>query len=631
MEKKPTRRIGKYEIISKVAEGGMGSLYKARHPTLDRVVLLKKLALRGGSQFVERFKREARLMMDFKNDHIVQVHDHFKEGQHYFIVEEYVDGISLDALIRRERYLTNEAALLILYEVCKALRYAHDKQVIHRDIKPGNVLLSRQGEVKLADFGIATSLEDTDDGLTREGMVLGTPAYIPPEQIDDAKSVDRRADIYSVGVVLYEMLTGKTPYPGSFTAETIHLIQKGRYTPPRKLNPRASRLLRSIGRKCMRVKPRRRYQDLGEIVRILEKHVRRRDPESIRQAVKNVVDGKDIGALFKRRHRWLAWFLPAVVLAGLAAAGGWHLYRQGWWFEAFAPGRYGVLVVSAVVDGAYKQPEEVFFQPVLYKDEETQLTRIAGIDFGLHVDDSRTSTESFTVSSSRIYLEAGRYRLKISLEDELFWSSFTVAPRIAQRLLLSTADGLRITVRQDSRQRPMEVSARVTDTVTGEDLANATAMSVFLNNRWIPWRSTTPRDFASGASYRFRFEKEGYYAQTYSLIVKPYQTLLNFVVGLVPEPGTLLLHSSAPGAELLLNGSDYYLSGGRDGRFQKLAPLGTESSRQLDLNPGDYRLTVRRAPAIEKTVSFHLGPHASVSVNVVFDASRGALDVTLNE
>ena len=115
----------------------------------------------------------------------------------------------------------------------KALKYAHDKQVIHRDIKPSNILISRQGEVKLVDFGIATSQEETEDGLTRDGMVLGTPSYIPPEQIDDARNVDKRADIYSLGVVLYEMLTGKTPFPGSFTAETITQIQRGRYTPPR--------------------------------------------------------------------------------------------------------------------------------------------------------------------------------------------------------------------------------------------------------------------------------------------------------------------------------------------------------------------------------------------------------------
>ncbi len=431
MEKSPVRRIGKYEIISKVAEGGMGSLYKARHPTLDRIVLLKKLTLRGGSQFVERFKREARIMMDFKNDHIVQVHDHFKEGQHYYIVEEYVDGISLDALIRRERYLSNDAAVLILYEVCRALKYAHDKQVIHRDIKPGNILLSRQGEVKLVDFGIATSLEDTEDGLTREGMVLGTPSYIPPEQIDDAKNVDKRADIYSLGVVLYEMLTGRTPFPGSFTAETIHLIHKGKYIPPRKLNPGSTRLLRRIARKCMRVKRHRRYQDLKEIIVLLERRIRKRDPASLQGAVKSVVEGKAIGGLFKGKRTWLAWAMPILVVACLLAAGGWYAYRQGWWFETFEPGRYGLLVVSAVVDASYKEPEEIFFQPVLYREQDNELTRIVGVDFGLHPDASRASAETFTLSSKKVYLPPGRYRMKVSLEGEL--SLELVHPRAARR------------------------------------------------------------------------------------------------------------------------------------------------------------------------------------------------------
>jgi len=630
MEKGPVRRIGKYEIISKVAEGGMGALYKARHPTLDRTVLLKKLTLRGGSQFIERFKREARMMMDFKNDHIVQVHDHFKEGQHYYIVEEYVDGISLDALIRRERYLSNDAATLILYEVSKALKYAHDKQVIHRDIKPGNILLSRQGEVKLVDFGIATSLEDTEDGLTRDGMVLGTPSYIPPEQIDDAKSVDRRADIYSLGVVVYEMLTGRTPYPGSFTAETIHLIHKGKYTPPHKLNPGTTRLLRRIVRTCMRVKRRRRFQDLKEIIRLLEKRIRRRDPASLQHAVKNVLEGKEISSLFRRKRTWLAWFLPITALACLLAAGGWYVYQQGWWFETFEPGRYGLLVVSAVVDVSYKEPDEIFFQPVLYREEDNQLTRITGIDFGLHPDASRTSAESFTLASRKMYLPAGRYRMKVSLEGELFWSSFNLAPRVVQKQLISTVDGLQIAVRQGSGQRLLEVSSSVTDSATGEDLTSSAALSVFLYNRWMPWSSTRPQDFTSGGSYRFRFEKEGYYPQVYSLVVKPYQTALSLDVRLVPQPGTLAVLSRAPGAVLLLNGSEYYLRGGKDGKFDKLAPLDT-GNRQIQLSPGDYHLTVRRPPAQEKSVSFHLGPKGTVSLSIGFDAQQGALNVEINK
>jgi serine/threonine protein kinase len=120
MDKKPAKTIGKYELVAKIAQGGMGAVYKAKHPTLNRFVLLKKLTLRGGSQLVERFKREARIMMDIKHDHIVHVYDHFKEGSSYYIVEEFVDGISLDALLRRERYLSNEAAMLILYEVCSS-------------------------------------------------------------------------------------------------------------------------------------------------------------------------------------------------------------------------------------------------------------------------------------------------------------------------------------------------------------------------------------------------------------------------------------------------------------------------------------------------------------------------------
>ncbi len=294
------KKIGKYELIGKIAQGGMGALYTARHPTLERVVLLKKLAIHGGGQVVERFKREARLMMDLNSERIVQVYDHFKEGPNYYIVEEYVEGISLDALIRKERYLSNDAAMLVLYEVCRALKFAHDRQVIHRDIKPGNILISSHGEVKLADFGIATSAAEMDDGLTKDGTMLGTPAYVPPEQIEDARNVDRRADIYSVGVVLYEMLTGKTPYPGSFTAETIRLIHKGRHTPPRRLNPRASPFLARIAATCMKVNRRRRYQDLGVILRLLEKRIPRRDPATVRQAMKKVLKGESIQDFLRR-------------------------------------------------------------------------------------------------------------------------------------------------------------------------------------------------------------------------------------------------------------------------------------------------------------------------------------------
>jgi hypothetical protein len=167
----------------------------------------------------------------------------------------------------------------------------------------------------------------------------------------------------------------------------------------------------------------------------------------------------------------------------------------------------------------------------------------------------------------------------------------------------------------------------VSDAATGEDLTSSAVLSVFLYNRWMPWSATRPQDFTSGGSYRFRFEKEGYYPQVYSLVVKPYQTVLNLDVRLVPQPGTLTLLSRVAGAEMLLNGSEYYLRGGRDGKFEKLAPLDI-GNQQIQLSPGDYRLTVRRPPAQEKSLSFHLGPRGAVSLSISAD-SQGTLNVDM--
>ena len=198
--------IDKYEVISKLCEGGMSAVYKAVHPTLNRNVIIKQLKVRGSAAFVERFKREARIMMDFRNEHIVQVYDHFKAGSSYYLVMEFVDGTNLESIIKEKKFIPNEMAVIIFSEICKALKYAHDKDVIHRDIKPSNILISKEGVVKLVDFGIAMSKEDSEDGLTSAGMAIGTPAYMSPEQIADTKNVDKRTDIYSMGVMFTKWL-----------------------------------------------------------------------------------------------------------------------------------------------------------------------------------------------------------------------------------------------------------------------------------------------------------------------------------------------------------------------------------------------------------------------------------------
>ncbi|HVP20101.1 MAG TPA: serine/threonine-protein kinase [Spirochaetia bacterium] len=530
------KRIGKYELIGKIAQGGMGALYTARHPTLERVVLLKKLAIQGSGQVVERFKREARLMMDLNSDRIVQVYDHFKEGPSYYIVEEYVEGVSLDALIRKERYLSNDAAMLVLYEVCRALKFAHDRGVIHRDIKPGNILISNQGEVKLADFGIATSSGETEDGLTQDGTMLGTPAYIPPEQIENARSVDRRADIYSLGVVLYEMLTGKTPYPGSFTAETIRLIHRGKYVSPRRLNPRASPFLCKIAATCMRVKPRRRYRDLGVLLRLLERRIPRRDPALIRRAMRKVLKGESVRDVFRRSRGRVLRPLVAVVIVALLGAGAWALFREGYWYELFQGNRYGALVISAQVDSGYKDPQDVFFKPVLYRERGGQLTKLSSLDLSVREQSAGRTPDSYQLSTKRLYLEAGRYRLKTSLESQLSWTSFTLSPRTMQRKSPDTAGGLRISLNQsDSPTLPLTVRYSVLDADTLENLTASAQVRVLMGDRWLPLFLARAEGLFPGRAYTFRIEREGYVSQEFNLVIKPYQTTLNLEARLVQE------------------------------------------------------------------------------------------------
>ncbi len=205
------------EVLELYGQGGMGAVFKARQPKLDRFVALKILtpALATQPGFAERFTREARALAKLSHPHIVGVHDFGESGGFFYLLMEFVDGVNLRQAMRAG--VTPEQALLLVPKVCEALQFAHDHGVLHRDIKPENILLDTHGVPKLADFGIAKFGDDKSTGLTMSGMQLGTAAYMAPEQIEQPATVDHRADIYSLGVVLYEMLTGELPL-GRFSA-----------------------------------------------------------------------------------------------------------------------------------------------------------------------------------------------------------------------------------------------------------------------------------------------------------------------------------------------------------------------------------------------------------------------------
>ncbi len=192
-----------FEILECLGRGGMGAVYKARQKALDRIVALKVLAgeWQGDPHFAERFEQEAKILAQLSHANIVTIHDFGEAGGLYYIVMEYVDGVNLRDLLRDGK-MKPEQALAIVPPVCEALEYAHEKGIVHRDVKPENLLFDQEGRVKIADFGIASLM-----GVSGEDA--GTPLYMAPEQ--ERERVDRRTDVYALGVVFYEMLTGERP------------------------------------------------------------------------------------------------------------------------------------------------------------------------------------------------------------------------------------------------------------------------------------------------------------------------------------------------------------------------------------------------------------------------------------
>ena len=209
------------EILELIGAGGMGAVYKARQPKLDRLVALKILShdLAADPAFTERFNREARVLARLNHPNIVTVFDFGTQGPFCFLLMEFMDGVNLRQAMRTGGFSPTET-LVLVQDVCAALKFAHEKGILHRDIKPENILIDASGRVKIADFGIAKIVGENDREnvtLTQQGSVLGSPRYMAPEQFESPGDVDQRADIYSLGVVLYEMLTGELPI-GRFAA-----------------------------------------------------------------------------------------------------------------------------------------------------------------------------------------------------------------------------------------------------------------------------------------------------------------------------------------------------------------------------------------------------------------------------
>jgi eukaryotic-like serine/threonine-protein kinase len=270
-------RIGNSRIVGEIGSGGMAVVYRAVQEPLGRTVAIKALkpSIAMDSQFAQRFEREAHFMASLQHENILHVYDFLKDGRSMYIVMEYVEGIDLYDLLERTPRLPVEVAAIVALQVARALDYAHFRGIIHRDIKPANIMISKQGEVKLMDFGIARDEKLTD--LTETGTGLGTPSYMSPEQILGDK-LDFRSDLFSLGIVTYQMVTGRKPFVEDDARSVMQKIRLDRYTSPRKLVPRVPRQLERILARCMEKMPANRYPTTQAFIDDLQEFVAPRVP-----------------------------------------------------------------------------------------------------------------------------------------------------------------------------------------------------------------------------------------------------------------------------------------------------------------------------------------------------------------
>ena len=534
MAEKIPEMIGKYKIMGLVAKGGMGAVYKAVHPSLKRMVIIKKLTIRNNKIVKERFKREAQILLDMQSPFIVHLFDYFIEGQSHYIVEEFVEGLSLAQILDKQIALETELALLIFLDACMALKFAHARGIVHRDIKPGNILISRRAEVKLADFGIASSESeeelsdstvqtDTDstkvsDGLTQHGVTLGTPAYMSPEQITDSRSVDKRADIYSMGVMLYEMLTGTKPFPSALNEETLEKIKKGRYVNPRKIDRSIPKVICRMIKKMLKANPDRRFQSIESVIKILKKYLSHYDTHKIRIALAQTVLTKRQFAIpaFERKSERGKKITVGIILGVLfCSLCGW-VWNKGFVHKTVLSHWYKSVVLNMTLPSTSSAASDLPVRAFFFVDDGKDIPE---------VNNSRrvfTQKKSETYETYPVYLRPGKYRIKIAVGPYIMWQTLEVKN---EKINLNIKN-------LEKAARPIKVHAQSYDRESGKDLTKSTKFYLSYRGKWGLLDEIPAGELKTGTVYKILARSNGYEDAFYSLILDWYQDELFLTAGL---------------------------------------------------------------------------------------------------
>jgi len=269
---RPAQQIPGFQVLSKVGQGAMAVVFKAKQLSLDRVVAIKVLPKRlsESREFVDRFYREGKAAARLNHANIVQAYDVGESGGYHYFVMEFIDGKTVYDLLADGKPMREKDAVQMLIQCAKALQHAHEQGLIHRDVKPKNLMLTKGNDVKLADMGLAREVDDFATATAEAGRAYGTPYYISPEQIRGEINIDARADIYGLGATFYHMVTGKVPFDGTTPSAVMHKHLKEPLIPPDHLNPALTAGVGEIIEVMMAKDRTDRYPSMTEVIADLE-------------------------------------------------------------------------------------------------------------------------------------------------------------------------------------------------------------------------------------------------------------------------------------------------------------------------------------------------------------------------
>ncbi len=624
--------IGKYRVIERLGRGGMGLVYKAEHPSLGTPVVIKKLMLRGSKAHHERFRREAMIMMGIRHDNVVGVYDHFKTGGAGYLVMEYVDGASLAEVIANDGALAPNEAAWIIGKVALALAHIHEHGIIHRDLKPSNILLSREGKVKLGDFGIAFSPTDSKV-LTADGTALGTPSYMAPEQMRDARRANERSDTWALGVCFFELITARQFITGPTPASILETLPTSIRSMSARLPPGLPNGHRRFLKKGLRLRPQSRpTAEMSAAMMMaykspeLPKELKSRMARLFSAQNPSSFSNSQSASVAKnpqpnQKTLSLATLLSSVVRSPLVR----HNRQEGGLSEkemSFRFSRFGllsavilVILLAGLLTFNFMDrradrfghlrlmlvlPEQapVFWQDGvtarIYRGNDNDLEIVADPSFRLSKDGSR-------LTSGVVSLPAGSYRMNWSLGDRIVWKSF----RLGSIRENKNHDRHPLILEETLGTPPvflLEVHKKVVDAMTQNDI-----------NAQIEWERLDELGggLNSGGSFRFTVKAEGYRDEVFTIATSPWRRELALEAALWPMPGIVyILNRTSRRVQPLLNGSRNYLNLAGVPEMDSLQRLAPGEELILMLPPGLYSLTPA-GPEVEI--------HSNEEVHVIID------------